>query len=184
MDRGELATLALTKAAIHHGVPAMDMHERSFYSVLPIVLGAMLLAAPPATAAPPEQVRLFLNKNRIYLRIPDGPQYPASIDSPVYESYATERAARCAQPPAVRERTEIRQFYRPEKGGETGRVRLELLVSPAGRVVAVQLRESPGSLAVYSVIHAVKDWTFDPGRKADGEPTYCRFEFTVDFVPP
>jgi TonB family protein len=163
---------------------AMDMHERSAYWALPIVFGAILLATQPATAAAPEQVKLFLNKNKIYLRIPDGPQYPASIDSPVYESYASERAARCEQPPEVQARTEIRQFYRPEKGGETGRVRLELLVSPAGRVVAVQLRESPGSLAVYSVIHAVKDWTFDPGLTEDGEPTYCRFEFTVDFVPP
>jgi TonB family protein len=160
------------------------MHKRCIYFALPIVLGAILIAARPAIAAPPEQIKLSLNRNKIYLRIPDGPQYPASIDSPVYESYATERAARCEQPPELRERTEIRQFYRPEKGGETGRVRLELLVSPAGRVVAVQLRESPGSLAVYSVIHAVKDWTFDPGRTEDGEPTHCRFEFTVDFVPP
>lgn len=167
-----------------HEAPAMHMHERCLWPVLPIILGVMLLATRPAIAAQPPQVKLFLNKNKIYLRIPDGPQYPASIDSPVYESYAAERAASCRQPPQVREKTEIRQFYRPEKGGETGRVRLELLLSPAGRVVAVQLRESPGSLAVYSVIHAVKDWKFDPGRTADGEPTYCRFGFTVDFVPP
>lgn len=162
---------------------AMPIRFRS--RVLPSLPCALLLAAPSATARPPDQVvALYLRANKIYLRIPDGPAYPASIDSPVYETYAAERAGRCEQPPKVRARTEIRQFYRPEKGGETGRVRLELLVSPDGHVVAVQLRESAGSLAVYSVIYAVRQWDFEPGRTADGEPTHCRYSYTVDFVPP
>jgi outer membrane biosynthesis protein TonB len=59
---------------------------------------------------------------------------------------------------------------------------LELLVDPAGHPIAVQLLESPGALAVYSAVHALRSWRFDPGRTADGEPTYCRYEIVFQFV--
>lgn len=50
--------------------------------------------------------------------------------------------------------------------------------------VLSSLRESAGSLAVQSVVYAVRQWVFDPGRTADAEPTHCRYSYTVDFVPP
>jgi hypothetical protein len=103
-----------------------------------LLLAAALCAAPAnLPAADQEQVYLFLRNNRIYLRIPGGPEYPPSIRSPVYESYAAERVMGCAQDPEIRDQTAVLQFYKPRKGGETGLVQVELLVNPAGRVVPV-----------------------------------------------
>jgi TonB family protein len=150
-----------------------------------LLLAAALGAAPAnLPAAEQEQVYLFLRNNKIYLRVPDGPEYPASIRSPVYESYAAERVTGCTQDPEIRERTDVLQFYKPRKGGEIGRVHVELLVNPAGRVAAIQVLESAGSLALYSVLNALQGWKFVPGNAEDGQPAWCRFEVAVEFVPP
>ncbi len=150
-----------------------------------LLLAAALCAAPAnLPAADREQVYLFLRNNKIYLRVPGGPEYPASIRSAEYESYAAERVTECAQDPEIREQTAVLQFYKPRKGGETGLVQVELLVNPAGRVAAIQVLESPGPLALYSVLNALQSWRFTPGKAEDGRPAWCRFEYAVRFVPP
>lgn len=154
--------------------------------VTAMVLAAALLAASagPVEAGSQKQVGLFLRNNKIHLRTPDGLEYKAIVNSPVYEEYAGQRAVECATLPVIRERGQILQFYRPDKGGEAGVVRVELLVSPAGDVAAIQVLEAAGPLALYTVLYAVKDWIFEPGSTAEAGPAYCRFEYRIEFVKP
>jgi TonB family protein len=152
-----------------------------------VLIGVLLaatvaVAAGSAAAARRDAVYLFLRNNKIYLRIPDGPEYAATVSSPVYTEYANPRAAECTTPPTLREHDEVLQFYKPRKGGEVGLVRLELLVSPGGDVAAVQVLESAGPLALYSVLHAVQAWKFVPGSADDAVAAYCRYEYGVKFV--
>lgn len=148
-----------------------------------VLLAAVVaVAAGPAAAARREAVYLFLRNNRIYLRVPDGPEYAAAVNSPVYAEYANPRAVDCSTPPTLRDHGEVLQFYKPRKGGEVGLVRLELLVSPGGDVVAIQVLESAGPLALYSVLHAVQAWKFVPGSADDAAAAYCRYEYGVTFV--
>lgn len=152
-----------------------------------LVIGAVVAFGLSATvsAAISDRVYVFLRSNKIYLRIPQGPEYPATVDSPVYEDFAQRHAGQCATEPVVSVSTPPYQYYRPRKGGETGEVRVELLVDPVGRVAAIQVREnSAGPLSLYSVLRAAQDWTFEPGRTDDGQAAYCRYEYGVRYVPP
>ncbi|HQR23324.1 MAG TPA: hypothetical protein PL152_00300 [Steroidobacteraceae bacterium] len=150
-----------------------------------LVLWLGLTAAAVVVADDLRQAHLFLRSNHIYIRIPDGPEYRVEVDSPVYEEYAREHGADCETPPEVREKVEIRQFYKPSKGGVPGRVRVELLVGPAGRVVAIQALESgAGGLSLYSVLYATRRWIFEPGRDRSGQAAFCRYPVSVEFVLP
>lgn len=147
------------------------------------LLACLVALAPAAVRAdPPDRVRLLLRNNHIVLVIPDGPEYRPVVDSPVYEAYATEHATDCARPPVVATRKDVQVYYRTSSGPQTGAVRFELLVGPQGSVLAFQLLEAPGGYALYSVIKAVRDWTFVPGETADGQPTYCRYRYGFRFV--
>ena len=139
-------------------------------TVMSVVAALLATSAGPAEAGSPKHVGLFLRNNKIHLRTPDGLEYKAVVNSPVYEEYAGQRAVECAKLPVIRERGQILQFYRPGKGGEAGVVRVELLVSPAGDVAAIQVRESAGSLPLYTVLYAVKDWIFEPGSTDEAGP--------------
>lgn len=153
--------------------------------VTALALSLGLTAAAVVVADDLRQAHLFLRSNHIYIRIPDGPEYLVEVDSPVYEEYAKAHGADCETAPEVREKVEIRQFYKPSKGGVTGRVRVELLVSPAGRVVAIQALESgAGGLSLYSVLYATRRWIFEPGRDRSGQAAYCRYPVGVEFVEP
>jgi hypothetical protein len=143
----------------------------------------LVLAAPePADAGAPDRVSIFLRSNHIHLRIPDGPEYQAEVNSPVYETYAKEHATECARPPIIAGRDEVGVYYKTSQGPQTGVVRFEVLVDPTGHVVAFQVLESPGGYALYSVIKSVRDWTFVPGETEGGKATYCRYQYGFRFV--
>lgn len=160
----------------------MKSWQRTFEYAVLIVTTLAVHAPVGAWAEKPAHAQVFLRQNRIHVRIPGGPTYAAEVNSPVYEEYMEARAVDCVKAPVLRsDPKKVGIFYKTSRGADLGIVRFELLVNPEGRVEAVQLRESAGAFAAYSVLAAVVQWEFEPGQ-ADDAPAYCRMSHAYNFV--
>jgi TonB family protein len=68
------------------------------------------------------------------------------------------------------------------KDGLSGNVIVEATVDVDGTVVSVKAVESPGDLLSEAAMEAVRQWTFEPGLDADGNPVKTRMTMVIKFA--
>lgn len=85
------------------------------------------------------------------------------------------------EPPRPKRQVAPNYPYNMRMAGLEGRVTLEFIVSPEGRVVDVFVLRSNNPWFERPALDAVMKWTFSPGRKS-GRPVFTRCQIDIPFM--